>query len=87
MCAAAGRCSGTRSTWGELNSLQDLAWRKSIEAFDERNSTPRSLALFPEDCEGLRPDESVVLLRMSQMRLVRPRPWAGVGWRCNCGVS
>jgi hypothetical protein len=62
---------------GEINSSQELAWRKSIEVLDERSEAPRSLALFPEDCEGLLADESVVRLRMSQMRLVRPRQWGG----------
>jgi hypothetical protein len=62
---------------GEINSSQELAWRRSIEVLDERSDAPRSLALFPEDCEGLLPDESVVRLRMSQMRLVRPRQWGG----------
>ena len=62
---------------GEINSSQELAWRRSIEVLDEGSDTPRSLALFPEDCEGLLADESVVRLRMSRMRLVRPRQWGG----------
>jgi len=48
---------------GEINSSQELAWRKSIEVLDESARGPRSLALFPEDrCEGLLPDESIVRL-------------------------
>jgi transposase len=63
---------------GEINSSQELTWRKSIEVLDESGKTPRTLALFPEDqCEGLLPDESVVRLRLSQMRLERPRQWGG----------
>lgn len=63
---------------GEINSSQELAWRKSIEVLDEDSKAPRTLALFPEDhCEGVLPDESVVRLRMSQMRLERPRQWGG----------
>src|SRR3970282_2960627 len=65
---------------GEINSSQELAWRKSIEVLDERTRTPRTLALFPEDrCEGLLPDESIVRLRLSALRLCRPRQW-GAGW-------
>ena len=46
-------CSGTCCIW-EINSCQELAWRKSIEVLDEGRKTPRTLALFPEDhCEGL----------------------------------
>lgn len=62
---------------GEINSSQELAWRRSIEVLDEGSDAPRSLALFPEDCEGLLSDDSVVRLRMSHMRLVRPRQWGG----------
>jgi transposase len=63
---------------GEINSSQELAWRKSIEVLDEDSKAPRTLALFPEDhCEGVLADESVVRLRMSHMRLERPRQWGG----------
>ena len=62
---------------GEINSSQELAWCRSIEVLDEGSDAPRSLALFPEDCEGLLSDESVVRLRMSHMRLVRARHWGG----------
>jgi hypothetical protein len=41
---------------GEINSSQELAWRRSIEVFDEANHRARTLALFPEDrCEGIVP--------------------------------
>ncbi len=63
---------------GEINSSQELAWRKSIEVLDEAHEGPRTLALFPEDrCEGVAVDESIVRLRLSQMRLERPRQWGG----------
>jgi transposase len=65
---------------GEINASQERAWRKSIEVLDEETDRPRSLALFPEDrCEGLLPDESIVKLRLSQLRLCRPRQW-GACW-------
>src|SRR3954449_5158238 len=61
---------------GEINSSQELAWRKSIEVLDESSQGPRTLALFPEDrCEGLIGDESIVRLKLSQLRLCRPRQW------------
>jgi transposase len=63
---------------GEINSSQELAWRKSIEVFDESGPKPRTLALFPDECsDGLLPDESIVRLRLSQLRLERPRQWGG----------
>ena len=59
---------------GEINSSQELAWRKSIEVLDAGGDGPRTLALFPEDhCEAAQPDESVVRLRLSHLRLERPR--------------
>jgi Transposase DDE domain len=63
---------------GEINSSQELAWRKSIEVLDASGNGPRTLALFPEDhCESALPDESVVRLRLSHLRLERPRQWGG----------
>ena len=65
---------------GEVNSSQELAWRKSIEVLEDGERVPRSLALFPEDrCEGLLDDASVVRLRLSQLSLRRARQW-GACW-------
>jgi hypothetical protein len=63
---------------GEINASQELAWRKSIEVFEDGSKTPRTLALFPEDrCEGVVPEGAVVRLRLSELRLCRPRQWGG----------
>ena len=65
---------------GEINDTQQLAWRRSIEVFEDGASQPRTLSLFPEDCcEGLLPDTSIVRLKLSQVRLCRPRQW-GTCW-------
>jgi DDE family transposase len=65
---------------GEINSSQELAWRRSIEVLDEPTRAPRTLALFPEDrCEALIDDASVVRLKLAQLRLERPRQW-GACW-------
>jgi len=65
---------------GEISPSQAAAWRKSIEVFDEEAGQPRTLALFPEDrCAAAAPDSSVVQLRLSEMRLCRPRQW-GACW-------
>ena len=61
---------------GEINDTQELAWRKSIEVLEEGAARPRTLSLFPEDrCEGLLPDDSIVRLKLSLLRLCRPRQW------------
>ncbi len=63
---------------GEINDTQELAWRKSIEAFEESAQRPRTLSLFPEDrCEGLVDDGSIVRLKLKQLRLCRPRMFGG----------
>ena len=65
---------------GEINSSQELAWRKSIEVFEEGKDQPRTLALFPEDCgEAKITDESMVRVRLLELRLCRPRQW-GACW-------
>src|SRR6266581_7247057 len=65
---------------GEINSSQAAAWRKAIEVFDVDAGRARTLSLFPEDrCEAVAGDASVVQLRLSEMRLHRPRQW-GACW-------
>ena len=65
---------------GEINSSQELAWRRSIEVLDEATQAPRTLALFAEDrCEGMVADASIVRLKLAQLRLERPRQW-GACW-------
>jgi transposase len=63
---------------GEINSSQELAWRRSIEVFDETAAAPRALSLFAEDrCAGVVDDDSIVRLKLSQLRLEHPRQWGG----------
>jgi transposase len=65
---------------GEINDTQERVWRKSIEVLEDGAAAPRPLSLFPEDrCEGLLPDDSIVRLKLSQVRLCRPRAW-GACW-------
>lgn len=65
---------------GEINATQELAWRRSIEVLEDGAAAPRTLSLFPEDrCEGLLADASIVGLKLSQVRLRRPRQW-GACW-------
>ena len=61
---------------GEINSTQELAWRRSIEVMEAGLAQPCTLSLFPEDrCDGLLSDASIVRLKLSQVRLRRPRQW------------
>ena len=65
---------------GEINSSQAAVWRKAIDVLDEDAGHSRTMALFPEDrCAAVASDASVVQLRLSEMRLCRPRQW-GACW-------
>jgi hypothetical protein len=65
---------------GEINSSQELAWRRSIEVLDETTRAAHTLALFPEDrCDEVVGHDSIVRLKLVQLRLERPRQW-GACW-------
>src|SRR6267378_3891098 len=65
---------------GEINDTQELAWRRSIAVLEDGAAQPRTLSLFPEDrCEGLLADASIVGVKLSELRLRRPRQW-GACW-------
>ena len=65
---------------GEINSSQELAWRKSIEVFEDGREQPSTLSLFPAECfEAVTADASIVRVRLSELELCRPRQW-GACW-------
>ena len=64
---------------GEINDSQQEAWRKTIEIFEEGQTRPRTVALFPEDRIGAVADRDIVRIRLSQLSLHRPRQW-GACW-------
>ena len=64
---------------GEINDSQKAAWSKAIEVFDEGAGQPKQIALFPEDRVAPALDCDVVSIRLSDMRLRRPRQW-GACW-------
>ena len=65
---------------GEIDSSQGAVWRKAIEVLDDDTGQRQTMALFPEDrCAADASDASVVQLRLSDMRLCRPRRW-GACW-------
>ena len=76
-------CNGTCCTsvyLGEVNDTQELAWRRSIEVLEDGAAQPLTLSLFPEDrCEGLLADASIIHVKLSELRLRRPRQW-GACW-------
>jgi hypothetical protein len=64
---------------GEINDSQRAAWSNAIEVFDETIGQAKQIALFPEDRVAPDLDCDVVSIRLSGMRLRRPRQW-GACW-------
>jgi len=86
-CRAGGRLQRQVLYLGEINDSQKAAWCRTIEAFDEAGQDPRQIALFPEDRPAPVLDCDVVHVRLSGLRLHRPRSGAPAGWPAICGFN
>lgn len=64
---------------GEINDSQREAWQQTIDVMDERDGGCRQMALFPCDHGPAPLRADAVQVRLSQMRLCRPRQW-GACW-------
>jgi len=66
---------------GELNGCQEASWRKTVELFDQDQTIPQQASLFPETHLPENQDSPIpnIGIRISQMRLERPRQW-GACW-------
>ena len=64
---------------GEINDSQRSEWSKAVEVFDESAGQSKQIALFPEDRRAPALACDVVSIRLSAMRLRRPRQW-GACW-------
>jgi len=60
---------------GEINDAQQMAWRKTLTIFDEDQQNYRSLSLFPEDRAIPAGAVDSLQIRLSGLRLERPRPF------------
>ncbi len=67
---------------GEINDSQRAAWCQTLEAFDESGQHARQIALFPEDRAAPALDCDVVHVRLSGLRLCRPRQWGACWLAC-----
>jgi transposase len=67
---------------GEINDTQRAAWCRTIEAFDEGGQRSRQVALFPEDRSAPALECDVVHVRLSGLRLRRPRQWGACWLAC-----
>ncbi len=67
---------------GEINDSQALAWRRTIEVFEDGSPAPKTMALFPEDRSVEIDDEQVVQIRLKNVELRRPRQWGACWLAC-----
>jgi transposase len=67
---------------GEINDSQELAWRKTLEIFDESQQQYTTLSLFPDDREL--PAEAIdsIQVKLHEMELRRPRAFGNCWLGC-----
>jgi hypothetical protein len=68
---------------GEINDSQRAAWCQAVEAFDESSQGNKQIALFPEDRAAPALACDVVHVRLSGLRLRRPRQWGACWLACH----
>ncbi len=64
---------------GEINDSQRAAWERSLAVIDERDGQSRQMALFPDDRTPTLSEVDTLQVRLSELRLSRPRQW-GACW-------
>ena len=71
---------------GELNGRQEASWQKTIDLFaHDGTSVAQKISLFPEEHLPLdvkHRDIPAIGIRLSAMRLVKPRQWGACWIRC-----
>lgn len=67
---------------GEINDQQKAAWQRSIEVFEHGQPLPRTVALFPDDREVETDGKEVIRVKLSEMKLRRPRQWGACWLAC-----
>ena len=67
---------------GEVNDSQRSSWLKTIEVFEDKRPSPRTVALFPEDRPVEINAESVVQIRLKDVELHHARQWGACWLAC-----
>jgi hypothetical protein len=78
-CQPAGFARRARRGPRQINDSQRAAWERSIAVIDEREGQTRQLALFPDDRTPPPSEVDALQVRLSELRLSRPRQW-GACW-------
>jgi transposase len=67
---------------GEINDSQQVAWRRSIEIFDQGENVARTVALVAAERQIEQDSQAIVRIRVDEMELRRPRQWGGCWVAC-----
>jgi hypothetical protein len=67
---------------GEINGQQQVAWRKTLEVFDEADQRYTKMSLFPEDREVPADAVDSVQVKLSGLELRRPRIFGNCWLAC-----
>jgi transposase len=67
---------------GEISDSQEAAWRKSIEVFDEEQDRCEQFCLFSSDKVIADAQVNALSLRLTEMRLLRPRSFGDCWLGC-----
>jgi transposase len=67
---------------GEINGNQEVAWRQTLEVFDEGRQEHRTLSLFPDDSVATPASVDSLRVRLSEMELQRARSFGDCWLGC-----
>jgi transposase len=70
---------------GEINSSQQVSWRRTIDLLEVGRPRRRTVALFAEERapSGGDEDDTIVRLKVHALELHRPRQWGGCWLACH----
>src|SRR3989475_10520095 len=78
-CPAPDPCSAPTCIWARSPTSSRLAWRKTLEVFDEDQQDYRTMSLFPDDREVPADALDSIQVKLSGLELRRPRTF-GACW-------
>ena len=62
---------------GEINDVQQAAWTRAVEVFQDGGQGSKQVAIFPDDRPAPELAHEVVQVRLSELQLRPPRQWGG----------
>jgi hypothetical protein len=67
---------------GEINDSQQVAWRRSVEIFDQGENVARTVSLVAAERQIEQDNQAIVRIRVDEMKLRHPRQWRGCWLAC-----